>query len=140
MLELLKIIHFLSFAAGIGAGLANMVSAAYLHALPAEAAPKALAFRLALSKISTVGLILLWLTGLTLIWIEHGTEILLSTAFLWKMAAVLALTAILIAINLNISRARASGTPPDPEKMKRLGLSAQVASITALCLAVVAFS
>ena len=113
MAELLKIIHFLSFSAAIGAGIASIMAGRRLVPLPADAMPKAVAYRLALGKVSTIGLALLWLTGIWLIALA-GTAVFSNPLFLLKLAAVVLLTAISVMANLTIINAKKAGFPPTP--------------------------
>ena len=103
MPELLKIIHFLSFSAAIGAGLANIMVGYRLMSLPSEAMPKVRAFRLRLGLITTIGLALLWLTGLWLIAIA-GASVLTNGLFVLKLLMVIALTATPVMANLTVMR------------------------------------
>ncbi len=139
MTELLKIIHFLSFSVAIGAGLANIMAGYRLMSLPAEAMPKVAAFRLRLGMFTTVGLGLLWLTGLWLAALV-GASLLSNGLFLLKLVAVIALTGISVMANLTIIRARKAGTPPDAARMKQLGHAGPALAVLALILAVLAFT
>ena len=139
MLELLKIIHFLSFSAAIGVGLANIMAGRRLLPLPVEAMPKAGAYRMALGKVTTVCLALLWLSGIGLIAMV-GTEVFSNGLFLLKLAVVVVLTVISTIANLTIINARKAGAPPDAARMKRLGHAGPGVAILALILAVLAFN
>ena len=138
MPEFLKIIHYLSFSAAIGAGLANILAAYRLLPLPAEAMPKAAAYRLLLLRITTTGLLLLWLSGIAMI-LSAKAEVLGNPLFLLKLLVVLVLTGVVALANTAILKARRTGTPPDPERMKRLGLTGPALATLALILAVLAF-
>lgn len=139
MLELVKIIHFLSFSAAIGAGLANVMAGYRLMSLPPEAMPRIGAFRLRLGLIATIGLGLLWLTGLWLIALE-GSSVLSNGLFLLKLLVVIALTAVSVLANMTILKARRAGTPPDAARMKLLGHAGPALAVLALILAVLAFN
>ena len=139
MPELLKIIHFLSFSAAIGAGLAHIMVGYRLMSLPPETMPKIGAFRLRLGMISTIALGLLWLTGLWLIGIA-GSSVLSNGVFLLKLLVVIGLTGISVMANLTIIRARKAGTPPDAARMKLLGHAGPAVAVLALILAVLAFN
>ena len=138
MHELLKIIHFLSFSAAIGAGLANILAAYRLLPLPPEAMPKAAAYRLLLLRITTVGLALLWLTGIAMLMTSNAPTF-SNPLFLLKLLVVLLLTGVIVMANMAIARSRQSGTPPDAAKMKRLGLLGPALASLALILAILAF-
>lgn len=139
MLELIKIIHFLSFAVAIGAGVANIMAGRRLIPLPAEAMPKLGAYRMALGKITTICLGLLWITGIGLIFLAGGA-VFSNGWFLLKLAVVIGLTAISVLANLTIINARKAGTPPDAARMKLLGHAGPAVAVLALILAVLAFN
>jgi len=140
MFHTLLIVHFLSFSAAIGAGLANMAASIKLNAMPPEALPSIAGFRMTLGKLSTVGLILLWLTGIGLVAQTHGWAVFSNMMFLLKLLAVIGLTVLSVMANMAVMQARKSGTPPDMEKMKRLGMGSQALAVLALIFAVFAFS
>jgi uncharacterized membrane protein len=139
MIELLKIIHFLSFSVAIGAGVANLTLGARLANFPSEAMPSLGGFRLLLGKLSTIGLVLLWITGIFMIAATNGTSVFESSTFLLKMAAVIVLTIFSILANLTVSQAKKAGTPPDANRMKQLGVGSQAMAVFAIILAVFAF-
>ena len=139
MFELLKIVHFLSFSVAIGAGVSNLALGARLATFPSEAMPTLGAFRLLLGKLSTVGLALLWITGLLMTAGSWGAGIYGTPAFLGKLAAVLVLTGFSIMANLTVAQAKRAGAAPDPLRMKRLAQGALTMAVLAVILAVVAF-
>lgn len=140
MYELLKMIHFLSFSAALGAGLCNQLVGLRLSTLPPDAMRPVGAIRLSFGAVSTIGLVLLWFTGLIMIVTAYGAALFLNTFFVLKIIAVLVLTALSIAANLTVSQAKKSGTPPDAQRMKRLGQSSLATGVIALIFAVLAFS
>ena len=137
--ELLKIIHFLSFSVAIGAGVANLTLGARLASFPSEAMPPLGGFRLFLGKLSTIGLVLLWITGILMVAATNGTSAFESPTFLLKIAAVIVLTIFSIMANLTVSQAKKAGTPPDASRMKQLGIGSQAMAVLAIILAVFAF-
>lgn len=139
MVELLKIIHFLSFSVAIGAGVANLTLGARLASFPSEAMPPLGGFRLFLGKLSTIGLVLLWITGILMVAATNGTSTFESPTFLLKIAAVIVLTIFSIMANLTVSQAKKAGTPPDASRMKQLGIGSQAMAVLAIILAVFAF-
>lgn len=139
MVELLKVIHFLSFSVAIGAGVANLTLGARLASFPPEAMPTLGGFRLFLGKLSTIGLVLLWITGILIIATTNGAAAFDNTSFLLKLAAVILLTGFSILANLTVAQAKKAGTPPDATRMKHLGMGSQAMAILAVILAVIAF-
>lgn len=139
MFEVLKIIHFLSFSVAIGAGVSNLVLGTRLASFPPQAMPPLGGFRLLLGKLSTIGLVLLWLTGLSMIASANGMAV-NSTLFALKITAVVGLTILSIIANMTVAKAKKVAAPPDANLMKRLGLGSQAFAILALMLAVFAFA
>ena len=140
MLELMRIVHFLSFSVAIGAGVSNLALGARMSGFPPQAMPQIGGYRLFLGNLSTICLILLWLTGIALIAATAGSGVFANAAFLWKLAAVLALTGLSITANLTIIRAKKSGVPPDASRMRLLGFASLTMAGVALLLAVLAFA
>ncbi len=140
MWEILKTVHYLSFSVAIGAGVSNLVLGARLVGFPPEAMPPLGGFRLLLGKLSTIGLALLWLTGISMVASAPDMNYLENPAFLWKLAAVVVLTLFSIAANVTVAQAKKAGGPPDANRMKQFGFGSQAMAILAVLLAVVAFT
>ena len=141
MLEILKIIHFFGLIMGIGGGMANAMAAKRLVGMPGEAMPTIGAFREALGKLSTLGLILVWLSGIAMIWgYRGGLKVFDDTTFTLKIAAVVVLTVFAIYGNMTVAKAKKAGTPPDAGKMRTVSMGALTFGTLALILAVVNFT
>jgi hypothetical protein len=140
MLELLKFIHFFGLIIGIGGGIANAMAAKRLASVPSEARPMVGMFRESLGKLSTAGLILLWLSGLAMVAIYRGSGIFSDPAFSLKMAAVIVLTGFSVAANVTVAQAKKAGGPPDMQRMKIVSMGALTFGLLALLLAVIQFS
>lgn len=139
MFETLLVLHFIGFIMGFGGGIGNAVSDAKLSGLPPENAKTVGAFYMTMGKISTIGLILLWITGLWMVNNSYGTAIFSDPVFAIKIAAVVGMTILSIMINLAVARARKAGGAP-PERIKTLGKYISILGLTALILAVVKFA
>jgi hypothetical protein len=139
MLELLKIIHFLSFSVAIGAGLANMIVGMRMADMPPAVLPQIGALRLSFGKTSTIGLGLLWLTGITMV-LTAPVDPLGDTMFRLKLVAVVLLTLASVLANMTVVKARAVGAPPDAKRMKTLGQASLAMAVLALILAILAFT
>ena len=140
MLAALKLVHFIGVILGFVGGIANAMAEKRLGGVPPEAMPTIAAFREALAKLSTIGLVLLWLSGIALIWGWYGWAVFESPLFSLKIAAVVVLSGFSLAANLTVLQARRAGTPPDPDRMRRIGMGAMTAGTVALILAVIRFS
>ena len=140
MLAALKLVHFIGVILGFVGGIGNAMADKRLSSVPPEAMPIVGAFREALAKLSSIGLLLLWLSGIAIIWGWHGWAVFESPLFSLKIAAVVVLTGFSLAANLTVLRARRAGTEPDPDRMRRIGMGAMSAGTVALILAVIRFS
>ncbi|MGR3661040.1 MAG: hypothetical protein ACU0CA_07615 [Paracoccaceae bacterium] len=139
MLELLKSIHFLSFAVAIGTNVANIIIGTRMAQIPPAAMPQIGAIRLTYGKAATISLILLWLTGIAMV-ATAAVDPLGDNMFRLKLVAVLVLTAISVMANITVAKARKAGTPPDANRMKMLGQAGLAMAVAALILAIFAFT
>ncbi|MBD3678729.1 MAG: hypothetical protein HUJ27_10055 [Rhodobacteraceae bacterium] len=140
MEETLLTIHFLSLAVGVGGGVASAVAAA---TAAGQEPPGKMAIGKVTSKVGDIGyaaLILLWVTGLWLVFAEHGGFGALPGTFTAKMVGVLGLTGALTAMQVVKRKAMAAGGPPNPATMKMLGQIALASSVFAVVMAVVTFA
>ncbi len=139
MTQVLVILHFLGFVAGIGLGMANMITGIRAGRTDPAVAPALRQLQPVFSKGAALALALLWLTGVLLIVTGPGAAVLARPLFTMKMLAVLLLTGLTVVALRQAARGKAAGTPPDPQRMKRLGMGMLTAAIAALILAVLAF-
>lgn len=131
MLALLKILHFLALAVGLGGGIANAI----VGARTAQARQVGGPIQAALGRASLGALIVLWITGVWMAVAAHD----LSSLGVWfwvKMAAVLALTAGAVAARVEMRRPG----PDTPRRMKLLGMAMTGSSTLAVVFAVLAFA
>ncbi|MBO6716865.1 MAG: hypothetical protein JJ913_02790 [Rhizobiaceae bacterium] len=139
MLELSKIIHFLSFSVGIGGGVANMIIGMAAASAPAGAGPALGQIRGRIGRASAIALLLLWITGIHMVYAVYGGWSGLTPMVWAKLAFVVVLTMAAIGLQTMGIRSVRTGTPPPAGPMAVLGVVALVASVAALVLAVVAF-
>lgn len=138
MLEILKIIHFLSLAVGIGLGVASMVLGARAAAAQGPAIGALRGTQGILGRISFAAIILLWITGIWL-WLGYQSGA-TSTLFWLKIALVVVLTGLSLNLNLKGLRAARGGPPMNPAHAKRVGQTASLVSVLIVCVAVVNFT
>lgn len=140
MYQLLLILHFIALAMAMGGGLANIVSKRQMpNANPVTYPGFALAAG-AVGKMATLGLLILWITGLWmgLIRFEGFAAF---PAMLWvKLLAVTILTGFSASLNIMIIKARKSGTPPDGDKVDTHAYSISALAVIIVILAVLTFS
>ena len=138
MPEILKIIHFLSLAAGIGVGVANMVIGIRAATAEGLVIGALRGTQGALGRISFIAILLLWVTGLWLWFGYHDTAA--SPLFIAKIIFVLILTAASLDMNIRGMKAAKSGPPIDPAYAKRAGMIMMAMAFLAVCTAVINFS
>ena len=132
MLALLKIVHFIALAIGLGGGIANAIVGAKITSRdPALGGPA----QKLIGRLSFAALILLWITGLWMLFGYYGFSD-LSPWFWVKILAVLALTGAGVTAQL----AMLKPGPDTPAKMKKLGMIMTGAATLAVILAVFAFT
>jgi uncharacterized membrane protein len=140
MFETLKIFHLLGLILAFAGGIGNMFAGMKLSAIPPEGARAVGGFRISLGKLSTMGLILLWLTGVWMVATNGGWSVFDDLTFVLKFAAVLVVTGFSIAANITVARARKAATPPDAARMKMIGQGAMLFALVAMILAVITFA
>lgn len=139
MLVTLKIIHLLCLYAAGAAGVGSAVLMARTAAEGGPPAPVVAGSLGILGRIGLVAILLIWLTGVALVWTGPG-DLALGWAFFLKLAAAaLVLVAVLALTRTRLAAARA-GAPPDPARMKSLGQAAFAGTVLAVILAVIAFN
>lgn len=139
METLLMTIHFLSLAVGIGGGVATAIAGAQSAN---EEPSSAMALAKLQSRVGNVGyvaLILLWVTGIWMVFAKYGGFGELTASFNLKMLGVLGLTGALTGIQITKRRAIAAGKAPDPARMKMMGQIALLSAVFTVIMAVVTF-
>ncbi|MDU8927151.1 hypothetical protein RXV86_07125 [Alisedimentitalea sp. MJ-SS2] len=136
----LTIIHFIAFSFGIGGGITNMIIGKRIGQ-----ADEALQRNLAgiadmIGRLVAIAVLLLWLTGIALVYLSWGGWSGLPSLFWVKVAAVLVLSVCLILIKRTVAQANRSGSAPDEARIAPLSLMANLSGLIALVLALVSFS
>jgi uncharacterized membrane protein len=136
--QFLMVVHFLGLAMGLSTGFANMVMAGLI----AKAAPNEKAvlarFPPAMSRIGVVGLVLLWGSGLSIVFTRYGTFAILPRPFVVKLTAVVLLTLVVIYINVLMPRAQ-RGDAAAQARIQTLGKLTGPLAIIAIIFAVITF-
>jgi len=137
--DLLLVLHFIGLVMGAGPGVANMV----IMRTAATATPDgAAALRKVppiLVNVSTAGVVLLWITGLIMVWSVYGGPGNVSWAFWVKIVFVVILTVIVIAMQVTLAQIRKTGNMALAARMPKLGPLAGLTALLAVVFAVVAF-
>ena len=136
--QFLVIVHFVGLTLGFASGLGNMVMAGLI----AKATPNDKLvlerFPPAVGRLGAIGLVLLWGTGLAIIYTRYGTFSILPQTFVFKLAAVVLLTLAVGAIHLLYPRASA-GNAAAAARIQLLGKLTGPLALLALIFAVLTF-
>ncbi len=138
MHDALRIIHLLSVAAGVGLVGANFLTMRHAASLePAQRGTLAPLQR-RFGAIGMMALVLLWLTGIAL-YILKGYGATIGSWLMIKLAFVVLLSGLAVAVRVIVARAAANGTAPPPATMRRLISMMFFSSVVAVICAVLAF-
>ncbi len=138
MLIALKIIHFMSLAAGIGIGISSMILG--IRAARSEG-PAIGALRSAqgvLGRVAFGAIILLWITGIWM-WQAYRGGV-TNVSFDAKIAFVVLLTALSLTMTVKGIIFARGGAPIDPIFAKRMGMTMGLMGFLAVTMAVIAFT
>src|SRR6185436_2535350 len=90
--QTLMVVHFLGLALGLSTGFANMVMAGLIAKAPPNEKAVLGRFPPAMSRVGSVGLALLWISGISIVMTRYGTFAILPRPFVVKLTAVVLLT------------------------------------------------
>jgi hypothetical protein len=134
----LVIVHFIGLALGFSTGFANVVMAGLIR----RAAPQEQAvlrrFPPAMAPLGVIGLVLLWTSGLTIIYTRYGTFAILPQTFVVKLSAVVLLTLAVAYMQVLQRRAR-SGDAGAMARIEALGRATGPLALIAVIFAVITF-
>lgn len=131
-------VHFIGLALGFSTGFANVVMAGLIR----KAAPQEQAvlgrFPPAMAPLGVIGLVLLWASGLTIIYTRYGTFAILPQTFLIKLSAVVALTVVVLYMQI-LQRRVKSGDAAALAQIQTLGRATGPLALIAVIFAVITF-
>ena len=136
--QFLVIIHFLGLAMGLSTGFANMVMAGLIAKAPPNEKGVLARFPPAMSKIGSIGLTLLWISGISIVMTRYGGFAILPRTFIIKLAAVVVLTLGVIYINILMPRAQ-KGDTAAAARIQTIGKLTGPLAIIAIIFAVITF-
>lgn len=137
--DILLILHFIGLALGFAGGIASGLSMRLAGAAKPEGAAALRQIPPIAAKISATGLVLLWLTGLALVYTRWNGFGALPALFWVKFAFVLALTALVGVVEATHARLKRTGDAALRGRLARLGPLSGLAALGALIFAVLAF-
>jgi len=135
--QIVKFFHFFGLMLGAAGGIGNMAVAMQVKRVNGQPPAALLSLRPHFSKVGLTGIVLIWLTGLTLYGLQWtGTD--LGIGFDFKLAtAFLLLLATTTTTVLGV-RAVKAGTPP-PAIVAKIGSAAGILALLTVALAVYVF-
>ncbi|MDP3736763.1 MAG: hypothetical protein Q8R02_05210 [Hyphomonadaceae bacterium] len=138
MTDTLLIFHFIGLMLGAGGGLGSTVVMGYARSLPTEQAEPVRAVGPTLARMSTVGLVLMLLTGVALIAFKYGGFDAMPLMFWIKLVFAGTLTLAVILIEVTYAR-MAKGNAKAAEMLPRFGPVAGISALAAVVFAALAF-
>lgn len=139
MTQALVFLHLLGLMLGAAGGFASNLIMVRARAEPPEQARPMRALGPMLANMSGAGLVLLWLTGLALLWREWDGPADMPIWFWVKMAFVVALTLVLALIHHAYADIR-RGNAAASARLPLLGPLAGFSTLLAVLFAVIAFT
>lgn len=137
--KILLMLHFVGLAMGLSVSISNMVMLGIItKAAPGER-PVLARFPPAMSKVGRVGLVLLWLTGLTMVFTRWDGFDGMPWQFHVKITAVVLLTITVLYIGKLEGQIRRGDTAA-AAKLPSFGKVASLFALTALVFAVLTFN
>jgi hypothetical protein len=136
--QLLLVLHFIGLGMGFSVSFSNMVMAGIAaKATPGDRAVLA-RFPPAMTRVGDIGLVLLWATGLTMVFTRYGGFGLMPWQFHVKLTAVVLLSAVIGYVHSLMRRAR-GGDEAAMALIPKVGRVAFLLAITAVVFAVATF-
>ena len=135
----LLFLHLVGLMLGAAGGFASAVIMRRALVLPADEARAVRGLGPILANVSLTGLVVMWVTGLFLVWSKWGGIASLPDMFWVKAIFILSLTAVVGLIHMTYSEIR-KGNPAAAAKLPKFGPMAGVSALLAVLFAVLAFN
>ena len=138
MHDVVFILHLVGLMMGAGGGFGSMIVARAALKAPADQAMTLRRLGPTLGRFSTIGLALMWLTGLTLVWVSYGGFSNLPPLFWVKLIFVLSLTIAALTVEFTYAQIK-GGKVQAAARLPVLGPIAGLSSLLSVIFAVLAF-
>jgi uncharacterized membrane protein len=135
----LLVLHFLGLAMGFATGFGNMIMAGIIAKATPEERRALMKFPPAIARVGDVGLVLLWLTGLTLVFVKWGGFGNMPGLFHAKLTAVVLMT-LLIGFVHSQAKGIAAGDAAAIGRAQAAGKVIFLLAVTTVALAVWTFN
>lgn len=138
-IRVLLVLHFLGLAMGFATGFGNMVMAGLMAKATPDERRTLARFPPAISRVGDIGLVLLWLTGLTLVFVKWEGFGNMPGLFHAKLTAVVLMT-LVIGYAHSLAKKVAAGDPAAMARAQATGKVIFLLAVTVVALAVWAFN
>ncbi len=139
MNEALLFLHFVGLMLGAAGGFASAVIMRRALVLPADEAKVVRGLGPILANVSLIGLILMWASGLIMVWSKWGGLESLPDMFWVKAIFIASLTVMTALIHLTYAEIR-KGNPAAAARLPKFGPLAGISALLAVLFAVLAFN
>ena len=137
--ELLLFLHFVGLMLGAAGGVSSSVLMRRALSMPPDQAQTVRGLGPMLAKLSLAGLVLLWVTGIVLVWTRWAGPGSLPGLFWVKFIFILTLTAASVAIDVTYAQIK-KGNAAVAARLPKLGPAAGLSALLAVLFAVVTFN
>lgn len=131
-------LHLIGLILGAGPGMANMVIMRTAATATPEGAAALRKVPPILVNVSTAGVVVLWITGIIMVWSRFGGPDALPTLFWVKFVFVVILTLVVVFMQMTLAEIR-KGNMAAASRMPKLGPAAGVSALLAVLFACYAF-
>ena len=131
--------HFFGLMLGAAGGFASGILMRKAMGMPAEQAQTVRGFGPLLANVSAVGIVLLWITGLIMVWSKYDGPGTFSWAFWVKMVFVVTLTVASVLILMTYAEMKKTGNKALAARLPKLGPAAGLSATLAVLFAVITF-
>jgi hypothetical protein len=139
MNEALLFLHFVGLMLGAAGGFASAVIMRRALVMPPDEAKVLRGVGPILAKMSAAGVVVLWITGLIMVWSKWGGIASLPQMFWVKAIFILSLTAVVGLIHMTYAEIR-NGNVALAARLPKLGPMAGISALLAVLFAVLAFN
>ena len=139
MNDFLLFLHFSGLTLGAGAGTASGLLMRRAAKLPPDQATTIRGLAPILANVAAIGLLVMWITGLILVWSKWGGVASLPRLFWVKFAFVVALTVLMGLTHLTYAQIRRTGNPALAGRLAKFGPASGISLLLAVLFASYAF-
>lgn len=140
MYHTLLVVHFIALAMTVGGGYANILAKRQMPKAEPVTYPGFGIAAAAVGKMATLGLVILWVTGVWMALLKFGSLGAIPTLLWGKIAVVVLASAVSASLNVLIIKAQKAGTPPDGARVDKHAHALAGLGLVIILLAVLTFN